>query len=166
MIEVPHPHQFVVHTIKHYKNQNKQLHPGIQHTLNSMITGIYEDLDGINDVHIEMMIYDTDNISPSTFSCKFKDGKSLMVITITFDGEKTIRFERLTWWLRCSRFFSSSAFRKSIAKPTICAVIGGALGFLVAGPAGAVMGVGVGLIAGKKVVDTAIAYLDRDRIQN
>lgn len=137
-----------------------------------MLTEIYDDLKGIDNVRIDMCIYDSEGVEvPSVFQCILKSGDSVMVIKITNDGTKTIRYSRMSLKSHCYRFARENSasvfsFLKSITKPTICALIGGSMGYIIKGYAGSVLGAGVGIVAKDKVVDKVLNYFDKQAIQH
>ncbi|XP_071179479.1 uncharacterized protein [Mytilus edulis] len=167
---VEHPHEFIASILWYYQNRNIQLKPEIHGTINDLLTDIYVDLDGISNVRIDVYITDTKDLAPSMFKCKFKEGKSVMIVTIKYDGKKESTFSRLHWWpkfIRCVREMAGKVFKclKPIAKRATCTVIGGGIGFLTAGPVGLVVGACVGLVGGEKAVDIAKIYIERRSIQ-
>lgn len=131
--------------------------------MNRLVTEIYDDLDGINDVRIDMVICDTEEQTPSIFTCHLQSGKSLMIINITNDGTKTSKFasmHRRPRWFRIVRTRSSAVFSflKSIFRPAIAAVIGGSVGYITKGPVGLALGAGIGVVATERVIDTGLGY--------
>lgn len=156
---VQYPHEFIVCTCLHYKNNNIQLQPEISRTLDNMVTEIYDDLNGIDNVRIDMLIYDTENVqAPSVFQCILKSGESAMLITIKNDGTKIVKFPQM------SEKSQSYGFLKSLTHPTICALIGGSVGYIIYGCPGSILGAGVGFVAKDKVVERVLNYVDKQAI--
>lgn len=151
--KVNHPHEFIVSICLHLQEVKQQLNPEIRSTLNSLVTEIYDDLDGINNVQIDMCIFHTKDQAPSNFCCKLKKSESVMVINIENDGKKTCKFAEMPKMLRFYYFLRSKSclafsLLTSNSSNTICAVIGGAIGLIVKGPEGLIAGAGIGAKAG------------------
>lgn len=154
--DVQYAHEFVAAVYRYHQTNDIPLPPGIRRTLNDLLIGIYDDLDGVKDVSIDMYLENNEYQTPLHFRCTFKSGKSTMAITISYDGKKEIKFPNLHWWPRFTRFV-----RKHFLKRIICGVIGGAVGFGIAGIPGAVAGASIGLLADDKVIDLVIGYVGR-----
>lgn len=162
--KVSHPHEFIVSICSHYQKVKQQLNSNIRCTLNNMVTDIYDDLDGINDVQIDVCIFHTEDQAPSVFCCKLKSSESVMVINITNDGKKTCRFAKMPRRLVFYQSIKSKSrlafsFLESKAKFVITATIGGAIGYIAKGPMGLIAGAGIGYAAGD--IDKVLGSFDK-----